>query len=130
MSASAIMLLLAIQATTPDWDADIHAEGWLVGGRSAESRQFFKPGRAPNLLWVRYESKNAQPYGDISRLSLVHLFELDCKTGRMKALQSTGYSGRNLTGRAFEAPQTEVAWTYPVPQTMNERALDFGCAAR
>lgn len=130
MSASAVMLLLALQASAPDWTADIDPSGWSVGGRGVETRQFFRPGRAPNLLWVRYESKQAHPFGEISRLSTVQLFELDCKTGRVKELQSIGYTGRNMTGVAFEAPQIDGTWSYPVPQTMKERALDFGCTAR
>ena len=125
------LALAAALATTPlaplpKWASQLVAEDWdpLLG--VTDLIVFTRPARGSAVsefvrLWVRRENKLRTP------LSVAELYEFDCKGGRVRILNSTGFAQHNLRGKS-QALRTETSvWVNPIPDTVGGSLLEKAC---
>ena len=110
--------------------SDVSANGWNYVGASGDGEllSFTLPFPArQNMLWIRWEFSAARlgPNGEWSARQLV---EYDCQEGRLRTLQSEGFSAPNLTGRPVPNALNPT-WVYVAPGTFNEQHHKAVCAA-
>lgn len=119
----ALALALSIQAAT--WDG-IRQDGWTYRGEATSRDLIFFTRPAPqgrDRLWIRFE--NAASRREDFR-SVRAIVEADCANGRLRSLQTTGFSNPNLEGQSVSRQSED--WFYPAPGTMHETAYDLLCS--
>jgi hypothetical protein len=114
--------------------ANIHADGWLMGGPSSDESfyWYYKPGPPSetgghSLMWVRFEYPTPQHYEGVEFSSLSGLQDFDCALQRLKPLQETLYKHNGLVGPVMEVPPPS-SWTYAVPGSTGEQMVRDACA--
>lgn len=119
-----LVFALALQAS---WPADRVDNGWTRRNLTTDGSTllFTKPGPRTGMIWTRQELRNVEP--TFQTLSVVTLVELDCVGRRSRNVQGTDFTGKNLSGTSTTWDGT--SWRYPLPGTMAEAILDFGCGA-
>ena len=125
-----MIAVLAAAALLVQLPSDVSANGWNYVGASGDGAllSFTMPFPArQNRLWIRWEfaASRLGPNGERSARQLV---EYDCSEGRLRTLQSEGFSAPNLTGRPI--PNTlDPNWVYVAPGTFNELHHTAVCGA-
>ena len=119
-----MVALIAALALQTSWVGELEDKGWTRRGLSSnqETMLFTRAGPRPNMIWSRQEFQSADR---VQALSTVSLVEVDCLGRRSRTVQSTDFGGRNPTGQSmsFEA----VEWRYPMPGSLGEAVLVYGC---
>ena len=126
-----LSILAAIAVTAIASAAPAHAENWWIidmGGKSgtvleADSMVILPSGN--RRVWVAIihpKPMTDLPISDVSVLRT--LFELDCKDGRFRSLQ-TGFMTKTLENRHQSHAPSE--WSYVAPGTMGASMFDVTC---
>lgn len=116
-------LMLAVIIQT-QWPLDRPDMGWTKLGLSddRETLVFTRSGVRPNLVWVRYELRSPD---ELSTLSSALLTEGDCREGKTRRLQSTDFTGPNLTGSSERLGVGD--WSYPRPGSIGYAIYQVAC---
>lgn len=78
-------------------------------------------------VWARTNYGTARKDGTQSSRNL---WELDCREGRLRIMQSAWFSMPDNKGSSFGTTGGASEWTYAAPSTVGESILKFGCAKK
>ena len=135
LSAAAVTLL----ATTAPleavvrWDLAMLTMGWARTSQAADTVMFAR--RASDRdgfrrVWARYEylDHRSTPYGRYRSETV--LYEVDCRQGRSRVLQTFRYAGQNLSGAVVDSSSSSwPKWTYSQPGTLGSVLSGVVCRA-
>ncbi len=125
------MILAAITATAIASAAPAHAEQWWIIDMNGKTATVFEADSMVILpsgnrrVWVAMIDPKPMADLPISDVSILRtLFELDCKDGRFRSLQ-TGFMTKTLENR--HQTNTPSEWSYVAPGTMAASLFDATC---
>lgn len=118
-------VLYALLLQTAVWSGLVD-DDWTYRGESTETVVYTRADpRNDHRLWVRLEYA---PEPNAMYRSSRSLVEADCADGRLRSLQTTGFTEPNLAGRSGP-DESGGEWFYPGPRTINGAVLDLICAS-
>ena len=115
------------QVATNAWMADRPANGWTRIDTAADGSSIGFIRRVPassSRARVRVELRRATSSGALSYSGLV---EYDCVRRRSRILETSLYSGPNLTGRETRLPSNVEPWETLDPNTAGDVELSWVC---
>lgn len=131
----------AASGQTAPWGAELHSDGWRLGGSEPTmvwySRDAIQP-KSSNYrrIWVRDENSSPQDWGVFSTTgapikvySDIELMEVDCSEAKYRTLQAVYYSQPDMQGESSEVVPPKPTWSYGVPGTVGDLQLRAACAA-
>lgn len=122
----AVAMTLAVQEAPPAAFDYVERGNWTYLSVSADgdTANYAQRARQGGMVWLRSEYLTTEEWGVRSYRILV---EIDCPAWRYRALQDTFFLEPNMRGEARSGAET--VWAYAAPNSLGERALEFGCNA-
>ena len=136
VGALTIFTIPALAQNMPiPWTLSVDLMNWTPIGLSGDHSSYFmyKILKADSTkttypkLWIRVENVSETQGQNYQKfLGIVELDEIDCIKRRLHTIQSTIYSGRNLSGDTHD--QTgPFTWTYASPGSFGDKTVDLAC---
>ena len=127
----AILLLAAAEPSHewPTWASEILPNGWTAEAWSQGTVLLVRPAiqvpaPAYRRIWVRYENQTAT---DGFTVSQVAFEEVDCAQRRIRMLQLTDYSARNMGGDERPLVYQTPVWSFATPGTLGDLVVSDAC---
>jgi len=126
------------QWRSSDWmNALIVDDNWIVLGSSRNddsvhliNKSFYLSDKNNPVVFIRIEEMVPQTFAHLKYFSFRETVEIDCPHHKLRELEQTLFSGRNLDGVLLTRPVKGEAgeWSYPSPDSMGAAQLRAACA--
>ena len=126
------------QWRSSDWmNALIVNDDWIVLGASRNddsvhliNKSFYLSDKGNPVVFIRIEERVPQTLADLKYFSFRETVEVDCTHHKLRELEETLFSRRNLDGvlltRLVKGEAGE--WSYPSPDSMGAAQLQAACS--
>jgi hypothetical protein len=125
------------QWRSSDWmNALIVNDDWIVIGASRNddsvhliNKRFYLSEKGNPVVFIRIEESVPQTLAYLKYFTVRETVEVDCPHHKLRELEETLFSGRNLDGVLLSRHVTGKAgeWSYPSPDSMGAAQLQAAC---